>query len=299
MTEQIGIFVAIIGYLILAVSTLFDKFLVTKTFKNPTSYAFWLGLLGLLAFALLPFDFALPQGIHEWAINFAAGAAYTLSILYYTRGLFSSDPSFALPIVGSLATVFTGLFAYFLLGERLSQTELLAITVLLAGFWVMMTEKSAANQGAISNFVAAAIFFGIANVSTKFILTNQPFFSGLAFSRIGGAAVSLLLLALPSAREAILQSKTVLTTKNIIIILFGNGLGALGIFGIFFAYQFSSPTILNALQGIQYAFLALLAYGVTLFWPTILQENINRKTLLRKSIGISIIIFGAILLAKG
>lgn len=294
---QLGIIIAIFAYLVLAISTLFDKFLVTKTFKHPLSYAFWLGLLGLSAFLLLPFDFAVPQSLNEWMINLVAGAAFTLSILYYTRGLYTSDASIALPMVGSMSTILTGVLAFFLLGERLTSIEFVAIAILLGGFWILTTKKIGVEQEAIFYFVIAAVFFGISNVSMKLVLTTQPFISGLAFSRIGAAAVALLLLIFPTVRKAVIESKEVLTSKNILLTLFGNGLGAAGMIGVWLAYRFASPTVLNALQGVQYVFLALAAWLITHFWPKVISERIDARTLRRKAVGILVIIVGVVLLA--
>lgn len=297
MTENIGIAIAIAGYVILAVATLFDKFLVTKTFKQPLSYAFWLGLISLGAFILLPIDFKVPATLGDWILDLAAGACFTFSILFYMRGLYNTDASAALPTVGVLSTIFTGTLAYFLIGERLAVSQIASLFFLLGGFWILSSSQVGFRKKVIFDFLASAIFFALANVSMKVVLTTQPFISGLAFSRLGAAAVSIGMLTLPSLRSQILESKKVLNKKNILLTLFGNGLGALGMLGVFFAYQFTSPTVLNAMQGIQYGSLFILAWVVSRLWPTLIQEKIDDETLLKKFGGIALVTIGLAMLA--
>lgn len=294
----IGILIASAGYVVLAISTLFDKFLVTQTFRQPLAYAFWLGLLGLSAFVLLPFQFALPVGLDQWLVDLIAGAAFTLSIIFYMKGLYTSDSSTALPVVGSLSTIFTGLLAYLAIDERLTTQQIVAIAILLVGFWVLSSRSLGLSRRAVGNFVIAAIFFAIANVSMKIVLSTQPFIAGLAFSRLGAAAVSLGMLALPEVRQAIMASRRVLSAKNALLTVSGNGLGALGMIGVFFAYRYASPTILNAMQGVQYASLFVFGALVTKLWPEVVTERIDPRSINLKIAGIAVVILGLAMLVR-
>lgn len=292
----LGIAIATTGYFILAFSALGDKFLVTKTFKSPYGYAFWLGIMGLALFLLLPFQFAVPHGT-QWLIDISAGATVVMASLFYMRALQYNDVSVTLPLVGVLSIILTGITAFIFIDERLRFAQLFAIVVLIGGFWVLTHEKTGIERQAVVNLLIAALFFAVSNVATKVIVSNQPFISGLAFSRIGGFLVSLGLIVYPATRQAILGSSKGITINMMPFIIINSILVAAGNLIVFFSYNYSSPTIVNALQGSEYALLFVLGFAVTKLWPQLVSEKIEPDILKRKLVGIAVIIIGFVMLA--
>jgi drug/metabolite transporter (DMT)-like permease len=130
----------------------------------------------------------------------------------------------------------------------------------------------------------------------KEIFLDQSFFSGLAWSRLGGLIFIPLVLLSKENRTAIWQKETG-KTGNVLVFFFGRVFSASGFILINLAYSLTSPTIVNALQGIQYAFLFIVTAVLTKIWPNILKEMLNRQQILIKTMGISFIILGTILIA--
>lgn len=81
------------------------------------------------------------------------------------------------------------------------------------------------------------------------------------------------------------------------MVLGAQGLGALAFVLQNYAISFGSVAIINALQGVQYAFLLLFAWLLTLFYPKIIKEDISKKILWKKIGAIVLISLGLYWLA--
>lgn len=291
-----GLIIASLGYLFLAVSGLVDKFLVTKTFRGALEYTFWLAFLSLGFFILLPFQFVLPRGIGQWAIDLIAGGASIAAVFFYMKSLEKNDASTILPVTGVMATLFTGLLAFFILDERLNINQILALAVLLAGFWLLTSKRLGLSHKTIVSLFDAALFFAISNVAMKLVLSNQPLIAGMAFSRLGSLAVVLSLLIAPGARRQIFASNSGLNLKKISTASANGLVAAAGLLMIALSYKFTSPTIVNAIQGVQYGFLFIFALLATHFWPKFVAEQVDDPTVKRKIYGIALVGLGLVLL---
>lgn len=65
---------------------------------------------------------------------------------------------------------------------------------------------------------------------------------------------------------------------------------------IIVAISFGSATLVNSLQGFQYAFLFVLALFFSRRWPEIFSEDISRQVIIQKSIATVLIMAGLALL---
>ncbi|MCX6784818.1 MAG: hypothetical protein NTV81_02690, partial [Candidatus Komeilibacteria bacterium] len=75
-------------------------------------------------------------------------------------------------------------------------------------------------------------------------------------------------------------------------------LAAAGFLSINYATSLASVSLVNALQGVQYAILFILAVLASIFYPKILKESIERGTLILKTISIICIGLGLFLLIQ-
>lgn len=294
----IGIIAALAGHLSNAFAALADKYLLKRAFQEPAVYVVWIGIISLLVFVLLPFDFALPATATQWLTDLLAGALFSLALLAYFNSLKRSELSAVVPVVGSVTAIVTVIISYLYLAERFSFYQILGILVLIVAFWLLTYEGKMVHRSALPYTIVAAVLFSFSAVVMKVVFFNQPFISGLAFSRVGSLLVSLVLITSPIVRKAILASAPRFRGGNLLILIGDHIAGAVSFVLLNFGIAASSPAIVNALQGSQYAFLYLLVGAAGPFAPTVFKEDVSGVAKRRRLIGIAVVAIGIALIVQ-
>lgn len=300
---MLWIFITIISYLILAIVFLMDKYLLKELIPNPKVYSFYVGILGILAIFLIPFvDFYIPE-TPQIILSLSAGALFILALFWFYKALHLFEASRIVPAIGGLVPIFSfGLVYLFSFGrETLSFSEVVAFILLIFGTVLITFKKEKLiNFKSLQISFLTAFLLSFSFVLTKYVYLGQSFWNGLIWMRIGGFLVAFcFFLFLKEIREEIFSSKQKSSFKTMTIFLSNQGLGTgaalLQNFAIFLA-PLASIALINALQGIQYAFLLILVTFLSFKFPQILKEEISKKVLFQKIIAILFIGFGLFLL---
>jgi drug/metabolite transporter (DMT)-like permease len=299
--------IAIIAYSLFAINGVIDKFLLSKAVRSPAVYAFFIGITGPLTFILVPFTL-IPQlnmGFEflTWSdltIAIAAGASFVLALYYLYKATKQTSVSRILPIEGGLVPVFTLFFAYTILGERLLQTQLIAFAFLVGGAVIISLrhDKTGWHAKAFANAAVAAMLFALSFVLTKYTFDHSNFISGLVWSRLGFFAVAVAFLLNPKVRHEILNTPKETSKGNKFLYLGGRISGSLAGFLQNYAISLGSVTIVNAMQGTQYALLLVGTIFLSKYYPQILKEKITLNILLQKIFAILLISLGLIYLTR-
>ncbi len=294
--------IAISAHFIFALVFIVDKFLLSKTALQPAAYAFYVGLLGIVALALAPFGFGLLP-TSQILISFLAGFLFVLAILFFYQSVQIGEISRVAPIVGGAVPLFTLFFSYFFLAERLTGIQFIAFFLLVVGGVIMLwpRRKPALVKAPLSKrlFLAllAGLFFAGSFVLSKFIYTEQSFINGFIWIRIGGFLGAWLLLFWPKVRQSIFQASRVVKFKVGGLAAANKVLSALSYLLLNYAIALGSVTLVNALQGVQYAFLLIIALFLSKKFPQILREQISNGVITQKVMAICLIGFGLVILA--
>lgn len=296
--DFLGFLAAIIAQIFNGTVSVFDKFLLQRTLR-PATLAFWISLTSLGAFFLLPFGYGAPLG-NQWFLDLAAGAIFILALIFMYEAMQKEELTRVVPIIGSLIPIFTLIIAYFILGEILTPNQFIAVLILILGVILLTYRHSAkpSNWLILSCAILAAFGFALSSVLMKEIFTYQPFFSGLAFSRLGGLIIIPIVLLDRQSRCDIFQKREVPKRGNTYVFFAGRFFSGSGFVLVNWAYAILSPAIVNALQGVQYAFLFILTSILSRFWPAVLREPVERKVIFRKIAGLVCVILGSIILSS-
>ncbi|MDO8463486.1 MAG: EamA family transporter [bacterium] len=292
--------VVIAAHLLNAVAFLVDKYLLARAVPKPAVYAFYVGLLGSLGILALPFDWQLPSG-GQWVLDGAAGATFVIALLCFFGALKRGEASRIVPYVGGTIPIWTFVLAYLFLGERLAAPALFAFIVLVAGSALITREGGRGGERKRHAYTMAslsAIAFAVTAVLMKAVFTEQSFLAGFAWTRVGATIAALAILLHAPSRRAIVQPAARPRGSTAGLFIAGQGAGALGFFALQYAISVASPTIINALQGVQYAFLFLFAVFFGGRFPQ-LRERLNRRIISGKIISMVLIAIGLALLAAG
>lgn len=291
------IFIAIIAYSLYAVNGVIDKFLLSKAVRSPAVYAFFIGITGPFTFVLAPFGLKfLSAG--DLLIAIIGGASFIWALLFLYKATQLTSISRILPIEGGLVPVFTLGFAYLILGERLTQIQLMAFALLVVGAVIISLrhDKTGWHAKAFGNAVLAAILFALSFVLTKYIFDHSNFISGLIWTRLGFFVVALSFLIPKSIRHAIFNAPKQTTTGNKFLYYGARVTGSLSGFLQNYAISLGSVTIVNAMQGTQYALLLIGTIVLSRYYPNILKEKITGPILAQKILAIILLSAGLVLL---
>lgn len=194
--------------------------------------------------------------------------------------------------------VFTLLFAYLILGERLLPTQLAAFAFLVSGAVLISfkQERTGWHPKALTNAIFAAILFALSFVLTKYIFDTYNFVSGLIWTRVGFFAVALSFLIPKEVRTAIFKAPKQTTSGNKYLYYGARVSGSIAGFLQNYAISLGSVTIVNAMQGTQYALLLVGTIVLSKYFPKILREEVTRTIVLQKLFAIAMISAGLILL---
>ena len=287
------ILIAIVAYLLFALNGVADKFLLTHSDHHPSTYVFYLGISSLVVLVLSGF------GLHmlPWPtllLALLAGVSFAYALLFFYRAIQQTSISRILPIEGGLVPIFSLILAYITKIEIFDAKELIAFGFLVVGSVLMAFKKTESGWHAKAWYHAtiAAILFAVSFILTKFIYQQTNFISGLVWTRLGLAVGALTLLMWPLARRHIIAAPKTVTTGNKVLFYAAAAAGGAASFLQNYAIARGSVVIVNALQGVQFAFVLIISLFLSEFYPKVLKEDISAGILLQKIIAIILISIG-------
>lgn len=291
--------IAVVAYMLYAINGVVDKFLLTKAVKSPAVYAFYIGITSPMTWVLAPFGLKFV-GPLDLLIAIIGGASFVVALYFLYVATRQTTISRLLPIEGGLVPIFTLVFAYLFLGERLSQMQLLAFGLMVLGAVLIAFkyEKGGWYAKALGNATIAAVFFALSFVLTKYIFDETNFVSGLIWTRLGFFLVSVSMLIPKTTRQKIFNAPKE-TSKGNIFLYYGARVSG-GLAGLLqnYAISLGSVTLVNAMQGTQYAFLLVMAILLSRYYPRVLKEQISFAIFLQKIAAIILISGGLYFLAR-
>ncbi len=293
--------IVIVAHFVFSLVFIVDKYLFSHTQLRPAAYAFYVGIFGGIAILLFPFGFDILSRDHM-LISFVAGICFVLAIFFFYKSVQLGEVSRITPIIGGLIPLFTFIFAYFALDEKLLINQIIAFSLLVFGGIVMAWPRKQARfiSGLVKTSlikrlplaILAALFFAGSYVLSKYIYSYHPFINGFIWIRLGGVIGALILFILPFSRRAIIRTSDKVKLKTGGLAVVNKGLSGLAFIMLNYAIFLGSVTLINALQGIQYIFLFIIALFLSKKFPSIIREQINQSAVMQKTIAIIFIVTG-------
>jgi drug/metabolite transporter (DMT)-like permease len=303
--------VALAAYFFLAIANVLDKFLVDKVLPGSRAYAFIACLAGAIVVLAAPWLLDWPGG-YWLMINLFSGAIFALALWSLYESLRRGEASRTLVFIGGLTPVLTISFSVLFLGERYSLVEWLGIAALVAGIFVVaaLPQKRsflwrflkfpAVRQGRALVFaMVSALAYAAYFLLSKYAYSAQEFASAFIWTRIGAALAVSLFLLFPASRNEIRQAlkKKSPRPKNSWFLVLGNqALGSAGFILQNYAIFLGTVSLVNALQGVQYAFLLVISAVLAASRPKLLKEDFSWRSSLQKGAAVVLVGLGLYLL---
>ena len=293
------IWIAIFAYALFAINGVVDKFLLTRAVKHPIAYAFYIGITGPLTLVLAPFGLKLVSPA-DFLVAIVGGSAFVLALYFLYVATKQTSVSRLLPIEGGLVPFFTLIMAFAILGETMTANQLYAFVFLVVGAVVISLKKD--NKGwhpkALGHAIIAAFLFALSFTLTKYIFDQTNFVSGIIWTRLGFFITSLCFLIPRKSRRYIFNAPKEASRGNKFLYYGARVSGAVGGFLQNYAISLGSVTIVNALQGTQYAILIVASIILSKYFPKVLKEKITPAILVQKTSAIVLISIGLYFLTK-
>ncbi|PIP22915.1 MAG: hypothetical protein COX37_01410 [Candidatus Nealsonbacteria bacterium CG23_combo_of_CG06-09_8_20_14_all_39_17] len=305
------LFIAISSYLIFSVTTLVDKYLLSSRIPNPKILCFYIACLSLSVVFLIPFPFAgfeIPS-FFQIILALFAGATFIFWLFLLYRVLRVFEASRVFPTIGALSAlmIFLSIYIFSEGREVLDTASFVAFVLLvLGGFLINYRKNIQISSKVLLSCLAPALILSLYFILSKYVYLNQPFLSGFIWTRIGSflAGMIIFLLFLKEIKGELSRQNKKSSSENkktAVVFLANQTAGAAGVILSSWAIALAplaSVSIVNALQGIQYAFMFIFAIFISWKFPKILKEDISKEIIFQKIIAIILIAVGLAILAS-
>lgn len=317
------LFIAVLSYILLAVTSLIDKFLLGGSLSNPKLYAFYIGALSAAAFLFLPFGIWANPSPLLFLTGVAAGMAQIYGSYFYLSALQRFEVSRTVPMIGSLVPIFGFFLTAAVSGGTaiLGFRELAGFFMLIAGSWLMMAKGFPIKINSLASISMASFLFALSVVLAKLVYLQLPdqtgplpaaflgidissylvFLRGFLLMAFGSVLAALTFFLSDDVRKTVFGRRAAKKSARPNALFFsGQAMGGVAFllqnFAVSLAPQASVPVI-NAMAGIQYMFLFFFSVILSLRFPRLLNEKTTGGAILQKTAAIALIIIGLAIFA--
>ena len=298
-------FIALIGPLLYAITNHVDKILLEKYFKKG-------GVGTILLFSSLCSAFALPflfladktvldvSGIKILVLAIV-GILNALVIWCYLLALKEEEASVVI-VFYQLVPVFGCILGYFILGEILTQIQIIAMATVIFGTTIISFEIDAENKfklrrKTILPMLAAGLFWALGAVLFKAVAIEENLWRSLFWEHLMLTLVGVFIFIFMRSYRINFISAMYSNSKRILSLNFLNeGLYILGNVVVAFAYLIAPVGLVLLTESFQPIFVLAIGVFLTIFFPKITAEKIQAKHIWQKIIAICITGIGTYLL---
>jgi len=294
------ILLLILAHFFYGVVFMLDKYVLSTPKSNPITYSFYVGAMGIAILILIPISFFIPNNVFvmpngsEIFWSLIAGIFQILAFIFFYKALDSNqgEVSRVVPYVGAITSIFVLIFSSLIIKEFLTNQQVVAFILLVLGSLIVSFKKGKIFGNKIWWMATfAALFFALFWVTTKYLFLGTNFISGLVWVRVGVAIIAFALLFSKKNRKIIFSETKTSKPKTTGLFILSRVLNAVGSLFIYLAVFLGSVSIANALQGLQYLFVLVLALLLFKKIPS-MKEQFGKEFIFQKIVAIVLICVG-------
>jgi drug/metabolite transporter (DMT)-like permease len=282
------LYIGLAAYFLNAISFVVSKAMLTELIPDAWTYTFYVNIVGALTVFLIPFGFFVPSPA-VIAASFASGVTYVFALLLFYKLLRREEASQIVPLTGGMTPLFVFLMASLFLGELLTANQIVGFILIVLGGFIVAHEGSWRKRiwkmeaKVFWGAAFAAVLFGASQVLMKFVFDNGPFLNGFIWRGFGAVLGAALLLLPAKPRQRIFGSFRHPSMKTDSIFVVGQIAALANFVLVNYAFSLGPVSLVNALSGVQYAFLFGFIVFLSKRHPAILKEPLQ-PTIVRQKI---------------
>jgi drug/metabolite transporter (DMT)-like permease len=292
---------ALVAAIISSVGNIIDSHLLSKKMPSLPSFLIPMGLTQLIGGVVFLAIFPFPANPDLMYILVACGAGLlnACGYLIILNSLRKSEVSRVIPVISS-APIFVALLSIPLLGEMLNLWQWFAIVITVAGAVLISLQmdgggRKARLQKSFFILLLVALMLAVASIGFKYALEKISFWNMWG---INGISIATVILIYSVRKKNILELRNLnQRTRNILIIVVDVCLGiTAGILG-FKALEIGHVALVNALLNVRPAFVFIFSLVLSAFFPTVINDRLNKRTALIKFIAVTLMTVGIVIIS--
>ncbi|MEK7634877.1 MAG: EamA family transporter [Patescibacteria group bacterium] len=294
-------FIALVAPLLYAISNHTDKYLISKYIHDNKVGALIIfsALFGVFALPIILIINPLVLGVSlgQGIILMIIGVLVVLSILCYLYALQFDEATFVVPFY-QMIPIFGFILAYFILGETLTKTQIIASLAILLGALILsfdiQDKKIRFKKKVVLLMSVASFFYAMSDVLFKFVAIERGFWVSTFWTLVGKVLIGIIFLIFISSYRSeffllIKEAKGKILALNSM----NETLTIVADMTVQYAILLAPVALVLMVNGFQPLFVFVIGLGLTLFFPHISQEKIQKKHLIQKIGAILIMLIGS------
>jgi len=295
------IFFAFLAPFLWAGCNVLDKFLLSKKFKNAFSYQVWIASMIIFPIVLLPIFFKISFNYPIFIFGIVIGIIDLISFFIYNKAMLIEEASRVIPL-SYLNSIFVLPLSFIFLGETLTPIKYIAVLILMSGSILIsykgMEKKKRVFSPAIKFIILIAFFWASMAVAEKYILNFIDPISLLYSMIIGFFIGGIISLISKKIRKNYFEMIKIVDKKIFVLTILNIFLSYSAFFLFFNAISIGFVSLVVGISSIQPFIVFFYMTLLTLFFPEIIKEKIDKSTILLKLIAICFIFIGSYLIVS-
>jgi len=299
---MLWIILAVLAPLLYSFTNYFQKYLIDKKIKHPLNIIILGGFFSLIvSISIFLYKGSISASSGHPLLLVLAGIFALLYLIPYFKALSLDDASRVAPLFQFTPIIVLVLSRIFL-HEQLVTTQIIAFFCILLGGFILGIEKDTSGvfkpRKSFWFMMLSCTFDGIIGILFKYAQVQNDYWLSLAYLELGVGIAASCSLLLPTVRRDFLIEipKIKHTTWGLLlsnkIIDFSAGLSML------YAMLLAPVALVTVINGIQPLFLLLEGLILTAWFPHIIKEDTDKKTVLVKLLSVGLFFSGIFLLSK-
>lgn len=294
---ELWIILTLISAFLWALSSLFDKFILSHELKDPLLAATVSGIVSMPIFVLpaLLLKSTILISFNLILITFFAGIFAMIAFYFYLVAVRREEISRVTSFL-SITPIFVLFFAFVFLGERLSSLNYFGIILLVFGSFLISLKKNTSSKyrfhQAFLILIFASMFYALRDVIMKFASINVSVWSSMFWLGLGIFFTSIFMF---SKHHPHLKKKSIKGIKHLIFVRIVTSFSLL-IFLV--AVSLGEVSLVSALAKLQILLVLVGTLILSRFHPHILKEKITSSILIQKVVAIIAILAGTSLIIQ-
>ena len=296
--------IALIGPILYAVNNHTDKYLVSKYFKDGEAGAIVL-FSALFSVVALPVIYIIEPAVFSLNIKTILalslnGTVGIICLILYFKALRGEEASRVVPFFQTIP-IFSFILGYFILGEVLSTKQILACGLIIIGTIIISLDFTggalSVKKRVLVLMLINSFLFAVSGIVFKMIAVEEGFWISAFWEFAGKVFIGIFLfISTSSYRKQFLQvmkmnSLPIITINsfNELIFIFADGV-------TIYATLLAPIALVMTVNGFQPVFVFIFGIILTLFFPKIAKESLQKNELAQKILAIGIITVGTYIL---
>lgn len=287
---------SILAALCWAVCNILDKYALTKWVRSPFVPTIMLGIFGLIASVVIYFIYGFSSLSYFYVfLSLIGGILWISSVICYFQAAKIEEISRVISLY-HLSPLFVLIFAGIFLGEIFTLIKYLGISLLMIGA-ILISSRSLSKISLNKAFwwmILSVIVNAGSLILLKYLLNFADYWTIFAYMRLGTmiGLIPIFYIYFPEFINTVREYG-----KKVIVVMSVNEiLNLVALIFITIAASIGYITLVDALSSLDAFFVLLFVVILSIFYPSILKEEIGKSIILQKVVAIALMFIGALLI---